>query len=248
MMASEQLRRRRPPSSASVTSSPRSVDELNALSSALRPAVVNWRASRHTKKKAQPHRWRPLTKLIPIPEEDAFGAPRFAFHFWAYCVMAVTAMPYFFILNGYEDRRRGHISMLLMHGPIVARFACQRLGVNRQRLDVGTTCAFIVGPLIYHVTRAFEVFSSADPCALALAGADALRRSASSITIARFAVGCILGTLALPLRAKRWNFIIQSFLPLTSPSVSWWACGRSEWLLEVATTTFLPMLVGGWRR
>ena len=74
-MASEQLRRRRPPSSASVTSSPRSVDELNALSSALRPAVVNWRASRHTKKKAQPHRWRPLTKLIPIPEEDAFGAP-----------------------------------------------------------------------------------------------------------------------------------------------------------------------------
>ena len=33
--------------------------------------------------------------------------------------MAVTAMPYFFILNGYEDRRRGHISMLLMHGPIV---------------------------------------------------------------------------------------------------------------------------------
>ena len=48
--------------------------------------------------------------------------------------------------------------------------------MNRQRLDVGTTCAFIVGPLIYHVTRAFEVFSSADPCALALAGADALRR------------------------------------------------------------------------
>ena len=159
---------------------------------------------------------------------------------WALITVAVTATPYA-LLNTTDEAYRGTLTIgLLLAIPLWRNIYSGQLVPRHKRglRAVLQFFPFVVLPPLYTFGRMCEVLLSPDPCAKAVAGAEALRQTPGAVGVARLINGMSFGVLGLPLPLRIINIIVQNILILaTGPTCVWFLCGDLQWMKEVTYTT-----------